>query len=85
MNLFHLTRFLECPPWEREETRKRQEAAAQCSGNMGKLVKTRLLEGEELVLVQLDGEGGEGDPLLHHPVQAGKVGRLPAPGHCETL
>jgi len=38
-----------------------------------------LLEGEELVLVQLDGEGGEGDPLLHHPVQAGKVGRLPAP------
>ena len=47
---------------------------------MGKLVKTRLLEVEELVLVQLDGEGGEGDPLLHHPVQAGQVARLPAPG-----
>ena len=54
---------------------------------MGKLVKTRLLEVEELVLVQLDGEGGEGDPLLHHPVEAGQVACLPAPGregHCEN-
>ena len=79
MSLFHVTKFLECPSLGKGG---RQEAKMTLSAweIWEKLVKTCLLQVEVLVLVQLDGGGGEGDPLLDHPVQVGQVGRLPAPG-----